>query len=709
MMQQQETIQLPILRDDLSLYRGPRERDGSPTWTLFDPVRNRYFRIGWAEFELLSRWQMKNAEHIIQDINDKTTLHINAEHLESLCRFLTLNSLVKAQGKESRDRFIQQNKMMQKSKLQWLVHNYLFFKIPLFRPDGFLSATMPYVQFFFTTTFFWILGAICFFSFYLISRQWEQFTQTFLYFFSFEGIAFYVAALLLAKIVHELGHAYTSKRYGLRVPTMGVAFLVMWPVLYTDTSDAWKLTSQKQRLFIGLAGMASELIPAVVATFLWSFLPDGPVRSAVFLVATVTWVLTLVINLNPCMKFDGYYLFSDLLNIQNLQDRSFALGKWFLRKTFFRIDEPVPETLPPHLHRILIIYAYATWIYRFFLFLGIALLVYYFFFKVLGIMLMIVELVWFIGRPIGREVMEWWNRREQITWNKNTIIFTGFFVVLFLIFFIPWRSSISVPATLHYEKFKRIFPSVPAQIQEVNVKNKDFVNEGDTLFTMDAPELENNIKLNDLRIESLQWQLSRQASHEEILERSKVIEQELASALTEREGYKRQKEQLLVKAPFNGVFLDMEGSLKKGRWIGERDVLGILVNLDKRIVEAYLTEEDISRLAKGVDGYFEPENVNFSSLDVVIEKIDNANTQVLETFYLASIYGGDIAVNQDKEEGLVPDEAVYRVILNPVDDTLPKIPDQIWRGTVTLYGESQSLAYRLWKVVAAVLIRESGF
>jgi putative peptide zinc metalloprotease protein len=95
-----------------------------------------------------------------------------------------------------------------------------------------------------------------------------------------------IAALLLAKTAHELGHAFTAKRYGLRVPTMGVAFLVFWPVLYTDTTEAWKLTERKQRLAISAAGISAELIIAVIALLLWGIFPDGPARSAIFVVAT---------------------------------------------------------------------------------------------------------------------------------------------------------------------------------------------------------------------------------------------------------------------------------------------------------------------------------------------------------------------------------------------------------------------------------------
>ena len=184
--------------------------------------------------------------------------------------------------------------------------------------------------------------------------------------------------------MHELGHAFTATRYGSKVASMGVALMVMLPVLYSDTTDAWRLNSRRQRIHIGAAGMIVELYLAIIFTFLWSFLPDGVMRSAAFIIATTSWIMSLAINLNILMRFDGYYILSDLLAVENLQDRSFALGKWRLRELLFDMGMPAPGNFTPLLRRKLIIYAWSVWIYRFFLFLGIALLVLSFLFQVTG-------------------------------------------------------------------------------------------------------------------------------------------------------------------------------------------------------------------------------------------------------------------------------------------------------------------------------------
>ena len=294
---EQESITLAPIREDLNLFHGPSTREGAPTWSLHDPTRNLFFRIGWIEFELLSRWHLQDVDEIINAVNNETTLHINEQHIESFFSFLAKNQLIIITGEKAIERLIKIKQSRKKKFFNWLLHNYLFVRVPLVKPDHFLKSVYPFVSFIYTKTFFMILAIMGFTGIYLVTRQWDHFSSSFDYFFNWQGALLFAVALFMAKVAHELGHAFTAVRYGVRVSTMGVAFLVMWPVLYTDTSEAWKLPDRYKRLYIAAAGMHAELILAIVATFLWNFLPDGSFRQSVLLVATSTWILTLIINL----------------------------------------------------------------------------------------------------------------------------------------------------------------------------------------------------------------------------------------------------------------------------------------------------------------------------------------------------------------------------------------------------------------------------
>src|SRR5262249_46703461 len=181
---------------------------------------------------------------------------------------------------------------------------------------------------------------------------------------------------------------------------MGVAFLVLWPVAYTDTNEVWKLADRRRRLAVAAAGVTTELVIAAWATLAWSLLPEGAPKAAAFLLATTTWIMTLAVNASPFMRFDGYFLLSDWLDMPNLHARAFALARWDLRERLFALGEAPPERFPRARHAGLIAFAWATWAYRLALFLGIAVLVYHFSVKALGIALFAVEIGWVVAPPV---------------------------------------------------------------------------------------------------------------------------------------------------------------------------------------------------------------------------------------------------------------------------------------------------------------------
>jgi putative peptide zinc metalloprotease protein len=330
-------VALPVLRDELRLSEGPALRDGQPTWTLHDPARNLFFRLDWMSMEILSRWSLDAEDAILESIKTGTTLTPSRGDITDFARFLADNQLVQPRGPGSAAALAAR------------------------RARGDRSAFV-----------------------HQIARQWESFISSLVDTFSLSGLLSYGFAIFLVKVCHELGHAFTAKQSGCRVPTMGIAFLVMWPVAYTDTNETWRLRDRRQRLQVASAGIVTELVIAAWASCAWAFLPDGGLRSAAFVLATTSWVTTLAINASPFMRFDGYFLLSDWLDIPNLHDRSFALARWRLREWLFGLGEPRPEYFRPRLEKGLILFAWLTWTYRLIVFLGIALLVYYLFFKALA-------------------------------------------------------------------------------------------------------------------------------------------------------------------------------------------------------------------------------------------------------------------------------------------------------------------------------------
>src|SRR6266566_5183776 len=145
---------LPALREELALYPGPRLADGQPSWTLHDPVRNAFFRIDWLTFEILSRWPLADAGAIAEVVARDTTLHPEMEDVEGVVRFLAENQLTRVAAPGSSNEFAARFRRLRHSWAEWLLHHYLFFRIPLVKPDRWLTRWVDRAGVFYTRRFF---------------------------------------------------------------------------------------------------------------------------------------------------------------------------------------------------------------------------------------------------------------------------------------------------------------------------------------------------------------------------------------------------------------------------------------------------------------------------------------------------------------------------------------------------------------------------
>ncbi|WP_254048257.1 HlyD family efflux transporter periplasmic adaptor subunit [Uliginosibacterium sp. TH139] len=713
---------LPVLREELLLHAAPRNHDGAPAWSLEDPGRAQFFQLGRAEAEMLARWSLGSAQAVAAAVSRETALKLEVDDVQAFARFLQANALVRVQGAQALQGLLAQARRQRDE--HWagkLLKHYLFFRLPLLRPDAMLLRLLPGVrQFFFNRRFALATLLAGGLGLFLVARQWDAFVHTFLHFFTLEGAALSALVLAATKVVHELGHAFAARHHGCRVATMGVAFMVMWPVLYTDTSGAWRLASRRQRMSIGAAGMLAETAIAAWATLAWSFLPDGMLRSAAFMLATTTWLLTLAVNLNPFMRFDGYFLLSDALNVPNLQERAFALARWRLREWLFDLGEPSPEVFAPWRARVLCGYAFAVWVYRFFLFLGIALLVYHFAFKLLGIALFAVEIGVFLVRPIVSELLQWRHRLQQrgkAAWNARSRLTLTLLIILLLLLVLPWRGSVQAPALLRAERQAQLVTPVSAQVGRILVAAGERVAEGRPLFVLQAPELAHELALVQRRIQMLEWQTSFQAMRQAGSASVPVAQSELQAARAREVVLLRQRDALTVRAAFAGQMVDLAAPLREGEWLAAGEWLGTLAAPEAALVEAYVAEADLHRLKVGADASFVAEDPGVAALPLTVREIARTATRRLAGHTeLVSAYGGGIAATRvpmgsgETEGGIwMPEQPVYRVLLMPQAGHAGLSRPQVLRGRLSIAAPAESLALAAWRRVLSVLVRESGF
>jgi putative peptide zinc metalloprotease protein len=700
---------LPNLRQELALLPGAALPDGQPTWTIHDPVRGQFFQIDWPSFEVLQRLHLDDPDAIAADIAETTTLELQGSDVQQVLQFLMGNQLTEPQGgaRQLADRLTQ----MRGGMLKWLLHHYLFFRVPLWRPDAWLGRWQSVAGIFYSRTFAWLTGAALFFGLVQVARRWDIFVASLVDTFNWEGLVAYGVTLILVKFLHELGHAFTAKRLGCRVPTMGVAFLVLWPVAYTDTNETWRLTNRMQRLRVAAAGISTELIIAAWASLAWAVLPEGSARSAAFVLATTTWVATLAMNASPFMRFDGYFILSDWLDMPNLHDRSFALARWKLREWLFGLGEEVPEHFPPHKQFGLIAFAWGTWLYRLVLFLGIAVLVYHFFIKLVGIVLFVVELVWFVFGPIQREVKEWQRRWPAIRASRRSRFTAAAVLMLLLMTVVPWPGRVSASAMLRPGDSWPVFAPAGARIEALPLPEGAHVAQGGVLVQLHSPDLLMRRQALLAKVERLRWQAASSGFSAEMRSQLLANEDYLTSAQAELSSLDTELLQYAPQAPFAGHLRYLDPDLQTGQWLARKEKIALLVKEGSAWqVETWLDEEAVQRVAAGDSALFITDAAQGPALRLKVLSVDRDASRVLLRPELAAHLGGHV-LTREKAGQLIPERAIYRVMLEmePAGRPPEGLAGQSWRGQLTIHARWEAPALRYLRQAAAVLLREFGF
>lgn len=697
---------LPPLRQELQIIKGPRNSQGACTWTLHDPANNRFFRLGWRECQLLASWCKGLVSDVLNEANQSLASKVNLTDIEKLFEFLYQNELLKVTHQGASQLFDERHQRLKKSWMSWLTQHYLFLRIPLLRPDQFLTKTYPYIRFLFSRVWFIFIILLSSCGVFLITRQLDSFIHTFSYLFSFQGMAIFIITLGCVKIAHEFGHAYACIHYGVRVPSMGVAFMVFWPVLYTDATDAWRLNNKQSRATIAIAGVMVELAIAGIAAFCWSFLPDGVFKTITFIIATTTWLFSLAVNLNPFMRFDGYYLASDYFDIPNLQPRSFALARWWLREKLFGLDSDPPEQFTHSKQACLIIYAICTWLYRLILFLGIAVLVYKLVFKVLGILLFIIEIYYLIVLPIVKEMTVWWQHKALIPARRKCFM-TVFMICIVSTLFIPWNSHIVVPALVKAKQYQYVYPASSSQIKKAHIEVGDQIKLGDTLFELHSPSLDYQLKQAKIRHRVLQFTINRYSTTSEMIGTVPIIEKQLAEVRNKISGLQIELAKLIVNASFAGKIKAITEGLKEKRWVNKNQQLALLVNDKSRFVEAYVREKYLPLVKQGNHAVFYPEDPTWPTIKCVVTDVELIHSAQIQQPYLASTYGGEIPVRPGDNGELNSEYALFKVRLSLMNNE--PILRQVVRGSVVIETEPHSIIDSLMKSILQVIIRETQF
>lgn len=469
---------------------------------------------------------------------------------------------------------------------------FLFLRVPLWNPDAFLSRTVQWARPLFTPYAFVGWLALCIAAGVIAWRQADQLAEPLSGLLVSANLPLLCATLVVLKAIHEFGHAYACKKYGGHVPEMGAYFILFTPCAYVDATACWGFPRRMHRVIVCAAGMYVESIVAAIAVFVWATTGPGLVNAIAYNVIFLAGVVTVAFNINPLLRYDGYYILSDLLEIPNLRQRSADYVRQVLKRVFLGICAG-NEAGSPWLRAILLAFGGAAGAYRMVLMVAITAVIA----AKLGLTGLVIGGLMLGGaaiRLIGSLLRYLWQSPETAPVRARAVGFAliAFPVLPAALFWLPLPGSVKAAGVVSAEHEMVLRPTVAGVVRSVAARPGQIVEEGQLLLQLDHPgprqaelEARAGIESGELRTDAFRSMDAARAAQEEA--RASASRAALAKALEDQD-------RLALRAGFPGRVVSMLNATDAGRYLKIGEPAGLIVSGQWR-VRVLASEDQIAR------------------------------------------------------------------------------------------------------------------
>ena len=330
-------------------------------------------------------------------------------------------NLLSADAAPETEQLLRRGRERLKKKATQQAIGIMYFRIRIFNPDRMLAWIEPVLRPILNRVGFIAWCALIITALVMLLPNWQALTEGFGSTIAPSNWPWLIVVFIVTKAIHETGHGVICKRFGGHIPEFGFMLLVLFPAPYVDASSAWAFDNKWRRIAVGAGGMIFELAVAAVAAFVWLSTQDGSLTKQIaYNVIFTASVSTILFNANPLMRFDGYYILSDLLEVPNLMQRSTNLLKYYFKRYAFGMENEVPPTTLPGEYAILLTYGILALAYRVFLFISITLYVMGKMFA-LGLVLAIWTAAMWFFLPVGK-LTHWLASSPQLVEKRSRAI-----------------------------------------------------------------------------------------------------------------------------------------------------------------------------------------------------------------------------------------------------------------------------------------------
>ena len=637
---------------------------GRQWYVLHDPFNNSFFRIHPEARDFLVHLTMDRSVAEAWDLCLRKYPDM-APGQEDVIRLLTnlyYANLLYAQTPTDADMLFQRYQKRRKREFRSRLMSFMFMRMPLIDPDRWLNQARGLIQWM-VSRFGAVIGlGVILFGMKVALDHFSELTQQSQGVLAPDNLLLLYGALVVVKSLHELGHAAVCKRFGGQVHTMGVMLLVFTPLPYMDATASWMFQSRWQRALVGAAGMMVEMFLAAVAAIVWAHTGPGTLHALAYNIMFIASVSTLLFNINPLLRFDGYYILSDLLDVPNLHTRSKNQLRHLAEFYLFGCRDSVSPAETVREATFLAAFGLASGLYRMVVFLTIILFVSNKFLLVGMILALFCIIAWVVVPPIrlfkylftGPSLAK--NRARAINVSLGTAM-----ILVVMIGFCPIPHRFRVPGVLESEIHQQVVSEVPGFMAEILTDPGARVEVGAPLVRLRNREID-----LDIAEAKAQWEevlVMEQRARRERLGDLTPIQMRKQTLAQHLEDLKTHQESLTLVASQPGLWVSPRIQESIGAFVSRGTTVGWLVGTDEFRFTAVVSQEDASRLFQERSPRSQVRLTGKEGIDIPVSgvKVIPFQQDQLPSAALGWLGGGQVAVTMGDETGLETTEPFFQI------------------------------------------------
>lgn len=511
----------------------------------------------------------------------------------------------------------------QRNRIKQYLGNPLSLRFPLFDPDRMLNRLMPWLSpmlgWFSAVLWLGMMG----WALVLIAMNWTALSSDMVdRVFSVENLLLVWFVFPMIKLLHELGHAIATKANGGEVHEMGVMLLVLMPIPYVDASSATAFRGKGSRMLVGAAGMLVELFIAAVATVLWVYLEPGTERAIAYNVILVAGVSTLLFNLNPLLRYDGYYILSDYLEIPNLGQRANDYVGYLVNRYAFGMAEAASPVSAPGERAWFVSFAVLSFAYRMLMMVSIVFLIASKFF-VIGVVLAIWAFTSMLLLPLWKKLTYLVSHPKLGAHRRRAVGLTAALtaIVAGSLIWVPLPSATRAEGVIWAVEQAQVRAPLDGFVAKVLAQPGAVVKRGDLLVQLEDPEL-------SARLQLLQAQIAELTARYDAAQPSRRVQADifneqrvqLQAALNLA---RRHQAELSVYSPSDGTFTIQDAPNSPGHFVQRGELIAYVTDRSANTVRVVVPQADA-------------EFVRHRTASVLVRSFDNV-AQTLEARILREV------------------------------------------------------------------------